>query len=399
MKRPDWRYIWHSVSTWQYFGLFVIVALTIVLHFGIIRQVDTLIFDEQHYVADARNILSEQGDLRPEHPPLSKVFIVAGMAIFGDNPIGWRMLSIVAATMILIVFYLICRRLRMSDEASLLATFLLSLENLTFIQGSIAMLDVFYLLFMLTAFLLYLNHRYLFSGIFIALSSLGKLVGVLAIPVIGLHWLWSRRSWRIDRPLILGLASGVAFVGLLPVFIFAITQKWQSPVDAINSMLSLSGSLTFANTTQDIISRPWQWILQPTYMWYWYDPHYMGAVSFSLWALIIPSVIYMGIRGYKGNEAARFGLCWFFGTYLLWIPMSIFTDRISFVFYMYPTVGSICIGVGLALGQLMDIWRTSSSRLKSAWAFTGVMSYLFIHVIVFIILAPVFSRWTWFIRP
>ncbi len=389
---------WRKLVTWQYAGLLILVVLTLVLHFSIIAQVNTPIFDEQHYVVDGRSILAGEGDQRPEHPPLSKLFIVASMSIFGDDPVGWRFFSIIAGTLLIIVFYFICRRLEMSHESSLLATFLLSLENLTFIQASVAMLDVFYVLLMLTAFLLYLSRRYIISGLYVGLSALGKLVAVLALPVIFVHWVATQRDRRVDRLIVLGLASAVAYVVFLPLFTYAMTRQWQSPLDETNNMLSLSSSLTFATTNQDILSRPWQWVLQPTFMWYWYDPHYLGAVSFNLWALIIPAVGYMVWRAIKGNDAAAFGLAWFFGTYLLWIPLSIFTDRISFVFYFYPAIGSVCIGVGLAMSRLLDVWR-GSSRWKRRWALTGVAGYMSLHVLVFIILAPVFARWTSFIRP
>ena len=46
---------------------------------------------------------------------------------------------------------------------SFLATFLLSLENLSFVQASIAMLDVYSLAFMLLPFWLYLKGRILYQ--------------------------------------------------------------------------------------------------------------------------------------------------------------------------------------------------------------------------------------------
>ncbi len=389
---------WRKITGWEHLGLAILVLLTLVIHLSIVTQVNDLIFDEQHYVKDARLILSGQGDERPEHPPLSKLFIAAGMSIFGDNPLGWRIMSIVAGTLCIIILYAICKRLDMSAETALIAAFLFGLENLSFIQASIAMLDVFYVLFLFCSFLLYLNRRFILSGAYVALSALGKLLGALALPVVFAHWLWTRKV-RIDHVLLLGVISALAFGALLPVFIFVITRQWQNPIDQIKTMLSLSGSLTFTANYSDVLTRPWQWVLQPTFMWYWYDPHYMGAISFDLWALIIPAVGYMVFRAVKGNNAAKFGLCWFFGTYLLWIPLGIFTDRISFIFYFYPTVGAICIGLALAMGRLLDVWRSHVSRRLRRFSGTVVYGYLVIHTLVFIILAPVFSRWTFFIRP
>ena len=71
-------------------------------------------------------------DLRPEHPPLGKLIIVAGIEIFGDNPWGWRFFPILFGTASIVLFYFLCRRLDMSRNASNIATFLLAFENMTF---------------------------------------------------------------------------------------------------------------------------------------------------------------------------------------------------------------------------------------------------------------------------
>ena len=82
----------------------------------------------------------------------------------------------------------------MSRVASNIATFLLAFENLTFLMDSVAMLDVFCVTFMLAAFLLYVNRRYISSGIAIGLSALAKLNGALALPVVFIHWVFSRQQ-------------------------------------------------------------------------------------------------------------------------------------------------------------------------------------------------------------
>jgi len=85
--------------------------------------------------------------------------------------------------------YLICRRLGMSRTGSLIAAGLLGLENLTFVQTSIAMLDVYGLFFMFLAFWLYLRGSYPWAAVAGTLATLCKLFGGLIFVVIGLHWL------------------------------------------------------------------------------------------------------------------------------------------------------------------------------------------------------------------
>ncbi|MBI2957303.1 MAG: glycosyltransferase family 39 protein [Chloroflexi bacterium] len=75
------------------------------------------IFDELHYIPEAIRFLhreypeQEHGIVRGEHPPLSKWLIASGIVIFGDNPVGWRVLPILFGIASIFIFYLICRRL------------------------------------------------------------------------------------------------------------------------------------------------------------------------------------------------------------------------------------------------------------------------------------------------
>jgi dolichyl-phosphate-mannose--protein O-mannosyl transferase len=125
-------------------------------------------------------------------------------------------------------------------------------------------------------------------------------------------------------------------------------------------------------------------------MAYWYQPHYYGAISFTIWALIIPTVIYMTVKAVKKSDAGLFGILWFAGTYLVWIPLSLITNRVSFIFYFYPTVGAICLGLGMGLSQLIDFWRTrQTGKLKRAAIIIPAV-YLALHLLVFVALYPLF---------
>ena len=391
---PTWATLkqwWHWLLRWPYLGLGLLVLVTLALHFSIIMQPSELVFDEQYYIADARSIIEGDGTLRPEHPPLGKLFIVSGILLFGDNPLGWRFFSVIFGTICIVLFYLICRKLAMPKEAALFATFLLTLDNLSFVQASVAMLDVYSFTFTLCAFLLYLNGGYMLSGISVGLSALAKLSGALALPAIFIHWLFTGRTrpWWL---LTLVFLAPVSFLLFMPSFDWIISGQPLDPIGRIKYMLTASGSLTFADFTSGIASRPWDWILRPEVVPYWYEPHYIGAISFTIWALIIPTVLYMVFRATKGSGASLFGLSWFASTYLVWIPVSCITDRMSFVYYFYPTVGAICIGLGLGLSQLLHVWKTKGSG-KLRWvALLAVSSYLLLHAGVFVILSPVFPQ-------
>jgi len=290
----------------------------------------------------------------------------------------------------IILFFLICRRLNLSRRTSSIATALYGFENFTFLLSSVAMLDVFFVTFMLAFFLLYLQRRYVLSGILIGLSALAKLYGALASPTLLIHWIFSKTKpsrWFVLTVIL----APLSFLALLPVFDFVITKQWQNPLLRINEMLSLSGSLTFANTQHEALSRPWEWIINYKPMAFWYTPHYSGAISPTIWVLIIPVVLYLFYQTVRRNEAGIFGFAWFFSTYLLWIPISIITNRISFVYYFYPTIGAICLGLGLGINQIME-WLPNKSRKVKKTILALIIIFFLAHATAFVILSPVFFR-------
>ena len=58
-------------------------------------------FDEVHYIPAAKAWLENGAWLNREHPPLGKYIIAAGIALFGDNALGWRIFSVVAGVVTL----------------------------------------------------------------------------------------------------------------------------------------------------------------------------------------------------------------------------------------------------------------------------------------------------------
>jgi 4-amino-4-deoxy-L-arabinose transferase-like glycosyltransferase len=400
----------HRILHWEYFWLSVLVALLLVMHFSLVYQQyhpfyifqkvggpysflapkDT-IFDEAHYVKDARSILAGEGDLRAEHPPLGKLFIIAGMKIFGDNPTGWRFFPIILGVAGIIFFYLVCRRLHMAKWAAYLATFFLAFENLTFVQSQLAMLDVFMLPLTLVSIWLYLRKNYLLAGVFIGLTALIKITGVLVLPAIVLHWIIFRRDgdWKFLGLLFL---SGISFIALLPGLEYFTFGHFTNPILRVQEMMTGMSSLTFATAAHPSMSRPWSWILKVDTMPYAYVPHYLATISLTVWLLIIPAVGYMVYRAIKGNNASRFALLWFLSTYVLWIPLSILTNRVSFVYYFFPTVGAICIGMGLGFNQLLETWQFGTMK-GWRWTLLSILiCFMVLHLAVFLILSP-FTNW------
>jgi dolichyl-phosphate-mannose-protein mannosyltransferase len=375
---------------WEYFWLAIIVIAALAVHLAMVVVPREIILDEVHYINDARSIIENHATDRPEHPPLAKLLIVAGIKMFGDNPWGWRILPIIFSMVTLMMFYILCRRLNMSRMAASIAVFLLAFENLNFLMSSLAMLDVYFVTFMMAAFLLYAYQKYLGAGVAIGLSGLSKLFGALSGPAVFFHWVFSKkgRSRRFFLTIIMAI---VIFFGLMPLLdytIHPVVSSSLNPITRVDNMLSLSGSLTYQNVDHPDKSHPWEWLYTYKPFPFYIMPHWTAAISFSIWALTVPIFIYMLIRAVKKDDAALFGVSWFAGTYLVWIPITLITQRVSYIYYFYPVVGALCLGLGIALAQLIDVFRRRPRGKLKWFSFSAVVFILAVHIISFLILSP-----------
>jgi len=354
-----------------------LVLLFLGLHLMVIDRPAELVFDEVHYVEEARSILTGGGLLHPEHPSLGKLFICAGIFLFGDNPFGWRIFSVLFGAASVWLFYLLCRRLAPKGAIPLLATFVFSFENLNFVQSSVAMLDVYSLTFLLASFWLYLRRNYLTAGFLLALSVSAKLPGAFGALVIGAHFLLRRSGSEGYREGVKLALSPLFFLALMPLFDLLATGQLLLPWERVRYMLSTSFSLTLGTTTHGAVSYPWEWVIFPRCVTYWFYPRYLAAISWNLWAFIIPLMLYMFYEA-RRQELPLFSLLWFAGTYLVWIPVELLTSRIMFLFYFYPTIGALSLAAGFSLRKLWDV--PGGKFLAVPWMLS--------HLVVFLLLGP-----------
>ena len=476
---------WQRLLHWEYFGLSIIVLVTLIFHFASIPLSPNIVWDEKWYVGDARSIISGTGELRPEHPPLAKLFIVAGdyifsgfktpekysgatvyqyvgsdktantiiqvsdatlfstgqairidseqmdvkgvnvalnqitveretggtvaaghnmlvkIYVFTDNAFEWRFFSIIIGTIGVIVFYFICRKLKFSWKIAMVATFLFAFEDMTFVHSGLALLDVYMVTFMLAAFLAYLDEQYLWMGVLLALSANCKMNGVLIFIPIFIHWaIYRRDKWK-EFSISLA-AAAVAFVFFLVWCDVFITHTIENPITRITSMLSATSANQFTIPKLSISSRPWTWIypqfVNPEYnspfIAYSYDPQVViSFISTTIQLLIVPTIGYLIYKAWKKSQTAVMLLLWFLATYLLWIPITIATNRVTFVFYFLPTTPAICIGIAMAISDWLDHLkkrRLELNRISTgiALSYGGIGLYLLIHLAIWIAFNP-----------
>ena len=351
----------------------------------------SLIFDEAYYVNAARVILgwsvpsgghyagSVAGlDPNSEHPPLGKLLIAASMAIFGDNGIGWRLPSVIAAMVALWATYQIVRATDRSAWLAVLVVALVAFDNLTLVHGRIGTLDILFLAPMLLGAWLALTRRWLLAGVLVGIAMLIKLPAIYGVGAVVLYVLLTEGPgwWRARRiPLedvtgpigVVLVAFAVALGGL--GILDARFTTFTSPFDHISRMISYGtnlGAPAAAGFCPGADSHPWQWLFnecQITYL--------RQAVDVRVGEKLIATTVKVDFRGAMNpllvgaiplagmfaawyafrtrNRLALWAIAWAAANYLPYLALAILTPRIMYIYYVLPLIPAVAIAIALLL--------------------------------------------------
>ena len=375
-----------------------------------------LVFDEVHYVPAARTLAALSRPVNIEHPLLGKLLIALGMAIFGDGPLGWRALSTVAGTAVVVgvfaVLWFGTQRLRPAIVGSVLV-----IVNFTvFIQARIAMLDGFMAAFVVlgVAFLLASMRAggrqmwalWVGGALCLGLATACKWVAGPYVAAAALAFLVLRRQrpdrWLGMHPLaalaVLGLISvGTYFATFAPAFFYR------------HDALTLRGLVAFqwemyreqtqvlpAHTYQ---SRWWTWPLDLRPIWYLYEP--ADGAQRGILMIGNPAVMWGGLVavlacaiGWLRTRAVAVGaaaILWLFSI-AIWaaIPKSL-----GFFYYYYLSSIWLPIAIAVAFDRLGGRFR----KWDEAFLALSVALFVLFYPIIAATALPdpqAFNRWMWF---
>jgi hypothetical protein len=168
------------------------------------------IFDEVYFPTDAADDLHSPAIsyFDPE-PPLVKLLMTPSIQFLGFDPLGWRMTPVVFGSLLCGLMFLIALRLRRDRFFAIVASLLVCLDGLAFVESRIGVIDIPAIFFTALAWYLFL-----------------------------LHWqARTRRQWRLTL-YVLGAALGLAFAAKLTALApLAVTSalvlfRWLAPYAA-----------------------------------------------------------------------------------------------------------------------------------------------------------------------
>ena len=260
-------------------------------------------FDEVHYLPAARALIELSGPANAEHPPLGKELLALGIRLFGDNPIGWRIMPVLLGALGLFAAMRALWFATLSRFASLAGGWLIATGFLLFVQSRIAMLDVF----MAGLFLVALwalagaarenetgRRRLAIAGVCLGLAMAAKWNVVLLAMVPGLAFVAIRAreaGWRVLTSYRGGPVAGITtweaalWLGLVPLLAYAATYlpglfyaqgayslapfADNGIVGIHRQMLDLQTQVLAPHTYQSVW---YQWVGNWRAIWYLYEP-------------------------------------------------------------------------------------------------------------------------------
>ena len=115
----------------------------------------------------------------------------------------------------------------------------------------------------------------------------------------------------------------------------------------------------------------------------------------AIWVLIIPSILFVMYLSLKHSKIAIFALCWFTATYIIWIPINIITDRLTYDYYFYPAVGAVCIGISLGLSQISNFNLKNLNLRKYLRLIVPVYLGISLWIFISLYLSSIWLKISW----
>lgn len=396
---------------------------------------NSMYFDEIYHARTAYEFLEGLTAYENTHPPLGKLLISAGIAVFGMNPFGWRIMGTLFGIAMLPLIYLFARKITEHTSLAALAELLFAFDFMHFTQTRIATIDVYIVFFVLLMYLFMYHYTSLsFYDVplwktFLPLGACGLCMGLgiackwtgvyagagLAViffgclfrryreyrfaklsPDVSTDGISSSRILKVFKPCVLyTLLFCILFFIILPALIYlaAYIPFSDGTGDGLflrmlhnqENMLRYHSGL---DATHPYSSLWYEWPVMKRPVWY-----YSGVLSGSLregvsafgnplvWWAGIPAAFYMlYLLARKKDKTAAFLLTGYLAQYLPWF----FVTRVTFIYHYFPSV----VFVVLMIVYSMAHWK---KRLSNRLFLSLTALYGLAALGLFLLFYPVLS--------
>ena len=401
----------------------VIAIASLLLRLFNIASIKSFIFDEVYYVDGARDLLAYGVEVDGSaaefvvHPPIGKWMIASGIKLFGDNPLGWRIATAVAGSLMILLVAAIVHRLFYSPFLTIIASALMAVDGMALVHSRTALLDNFLALFILTGTYFFIRKNYFLTGLFFGLAIATKWSGLYFLALFGLIALYRAFTFFNGKDLLKPTLRVIGAFGLTPVAVYL--ASWSGWFFSDRGWKRDSGSNPFIalknyheeilnfhrnlSTAHNYEANPWSWLIQGRPTSFFYEtPSGCGADSCSQevlalgtpllwWSATIALAIVFGywIRSIalrRTDPAATIIVAGIAAGYLPWF---FFQDRTVFTFYVIVFQPFMVLALIYCAQLFLSHQRRKSARSYQLGEF-GIIALLALIAINFIYFLPLY---------
>jgi Gpi18-like mannosyltransferase/predicted membrane-bound dolichyl-phosphate-mannose-protein mannosyltransferase len=379
---------WERLDTLLIGAIAAVAAALRFWHLGHPREI---VFDEVHFVGQARHYIHGEQFLDP-HPPIAKLLIAAGIMLFGDHSWAWRLGNAAMGTILAVVTYPLGRRMFRSRLAAAISAGLVTCDGFFLVDSRIGCIDIVYLTFAAIAYLLMfrfiqspdmLKRRRILLPLGVALGlCLGSKLYVPGITFLlaGGFILFTlcrpqaaeasagdvpdsgagyplRMRWAAGAALILGSISAIFY--LLSFTPHYALGWWGGIADLFRYYKDVMWYEKSVSTATHPYASPWwSWplMLRPVAYWQNFPPHgdvatIWGAGNPLTWWGVMPAMAITAVRAVERPNITRaFIVIGFLAYFVIWIPIG----RILFLYHYMPSAYIGYLALGGVLGGFFN---------------------------------------------
>lgn len=387
-------------------------------------------FDEIYHARTGYEFVHGLSVYEWTHPPLGKVFIAAGIKLFGMNPFGWRIAGTVFGILMIPIIYLFALRLLKKSWLAIVTCLLFTFDFMHFAQTRIATIDVYITFFVILMF--YFMYKYYcmsfydtplkktlvplaLSGICMGLGVASKWTGVYAgvglaiVFFITIYKRYDEYLYAVKHPsgetdgishkfvidnfkpyLIKTLLWCCIFFVIVPVVIYCASyflylrapesHGLKTIIENMQSMYTYHAK-TVLGSEHPFSSLWYEWIIMKRPIWYYSgtvsDGIKEGISSFGnplVWWIGIPSFFYMVYRTIAKKDKISLFLCIAYIIQLLfWIPIK----RLTFIYHYFPMIPFVVLMIGYSIKMIYDESKNKKAVMYGAFVYAALVLVLF----------------------
>lgn len=381
-------------------------------------------FDEIYHARTAIEHMEELPPYECSHPPLGKIILSLGIALFGITPFGWRFMGTLFGVLMLPLMYAFLRKLFRGKYVPLCAAVLFASDFMHFVQTRIATIDTYAVFFTIAMYYFFYcfasgktKHPRLalaLSGVFFGIGAASKWTCIYAGAGLGVLWLgyWVLRfadakkngdnRMETARELFRQILFCMVFFVAVPAAIYYVSYAPYGPPRGMHGigmffrreyaemvwsnqqfMFSYHSGVT---ATHPYSSRWYQWMLDIRPILY-YLKYYPDGTRASFGAFVNPVLCWGGllslfVLGYlafaRCNRKAAFLLVGYLAQLVPWM----FVSRVVFFYHYFPCT----IFLTLSMGYMFELYTANGKETRSI-----PLLYAAVSVLLFVMFYPALS--------